>query len=100
MKRLPKFVVGLQGSSPQGELSQITIMSRAPWNLHSEACQTFYIEVEDTQKTIQLIGAQLNKILPNAQYLQSEYTQIKKLPEGIPCASFSPALRGDYYFDF
>lgn len=52
------------GSSPQGELSQITIMSRAlESTFRSLSCQTFSIEVEDTQKTIQLLGAQLNENL-------------------------------------
>ena len=50
--------------------------SGATWDLHSEALQTFSVEVENTQKTAQLIGAQLNENFQNAQLLQSELTCI------------------------
>lgn len=81
--------------------------SGATWDLRSEALQTFSVEVENTQKTAQLIGAQLHENFQKAQLLQSELTciittSIEKILEAPPpaCANYSSTLKGDGYFDF
>lgn len=63
--------------------------SGATWDLRSEALQTFSVEVENTQKTAQLIGAQLHENFQKAQLLQSELTciittSIEKILEAPP----------------